>query len=144
MACKRQNGLWLSARAAATLLIMGAPPVLNPVQKHFFQTPGHLLECKKCAVCWSSCWISYVLFRSWHPRIHLADYICQQAEFDMGASGINWERVLSLMWRIHKFQGSFALSTRSSDPAAQDLDALELFSGNARLTEAFRGVLNKI
>lgn len=43
-----------------------------------------------------------------------------------------------------KKQGSLNLSTRSSDPAAQDLDALELFSGNARLTEAFRGVLNEI
>lgn len=35
---KRQNGMWLSARAAATLLIMGAPTVLIPVQKHVFQT----------------------------------------------------------------------------------------------------------
>ena len=74
-----EGGLWLSARAAATILILGGPTTL-------------IFGCKFIATTSTSSYPPYHC--RLQPRIHLCDYVAQVADADTTCNGIRWERVL--------------------------------------------------
>ncbi len=81
------SSMWLSARSAALILLLGGPSTLNLNYKYLKQ---HWMSNR---VLWKI-WGGYIYLLDWYAciRIHLADYVCQVAVRDGGASGIKWQR----------------------------------------------------
>jgi len=84
----KDGGLWLSARAAATMLVLGAPPIMNLEcnHRHFYNKV--VLNIYTSTSCKFTLYIAKL-----QPRIHLCDYIAQIADADTTCNGIKWQRV---------------------------------------------------